>query len=170
MTITVRCIFISLQCLLAIAAFGALVLFVGLAFVSIVRKNNGFDRSSAMDKGDVNREMGVQAAPLFVPHLEDLALVIAKVLSTNYSVSSCAVVECPDLTKPPFDLAAPGICGNTRLVEIGGVPNLVPEAKYSEKVYDFEVRSSMHYSSLLYWYTLLTILSFVVSSSIIFIQ
>lgn len=85
--------------------------------------------------------MDVQSAPLFIPDLSGLAEVIAKSLATNFSISSCEVVECPDLTKPPFDLAAPGLCGNTKLVEFGGVPNLVPTAQFNEKVYDFEVRS-----------------------------
>ena len=32
-----------------------------------------------------------------------------------------------------------GICGKTRLVDVGGVPNLVPMSQYMQKVYDLQV-------------------------------
>ncbi|XP_039262808.2 ester hydrolase C11orf54 homolog [Styela clava] len=91
-----------------------------------------------MEKGDVNRDVSVEKADLHVPPLPELADVIEKSLSENYKEYSCEVVDCPDLSEEPFRLAAPGICGNTKLVEIGGVPYLVPLNQYKEKVYDFE--------------------------------
>ena len=42
------------------------------------------------------------------------------------------------MTQAPFHLAAPGICGNARLADVGGVPYLVPgPAAWRERVYDF---------------------------------
>lgn len=91
-----------------------------------------------MEKGDVNRHMSVEKVNLDIPPLSELAEIVGKSLSENYKESSCEVVDCPDLTQKPFRLAAPGICGNTKLVEIGGVPYLVPLSQYKNKVYDFE--------------------------------
>ncbi len=39
---------------------------------------------------------------------------------------SVRVVDCPDLTKPPFHLVSPGLGGNPRIFDIGGVANLTP--------------------------------------------
>lgn len=47
------------------------------------------------------------------------------------------MVDCPDLTKQPFTLAKPGLDGNTKLVELGGVPYLLPLVK-KEKIYDLK--------------------------------
>ena len=44
------------------------------------------------------------------------------------------VIECPDLRLAPFGLAAPGLCGEPRIADIGGVPNLTPVPR-PEKVY-----------------------------------
>ena len=46
-------------------------------------------------------------------------------------------MECPDLTQAPFDLAAKGLCGRTRVLDIGGVPYLVPLVQ-REKLYDMK--------------------------------
>jgi len=36
------------------------------------------------------------------------------------------VVECPDLRAAPWGLAGPGLAGETRVLDIGGVPYLMP--------------------------------------------
>lgn len=38
------------------------------------------------------------------------------------------MVDCPDLSMPGWDLARPGLCGRPRLVDLGGVPNLLHPA------------------------------------------
>ena len=48
-----------------------------------------------------------------------------------------SVVECPDLTQEPFNLASKGLCGNSRVLDIGGVPYLVPLAQ-KNKLYDMK--------------------------------
>ena len=45
------------------------------------------------------------------------------------------MVDCPDLTQKPWGLAAPGLGGSPRLLEVGGVPYLAPFVK-KEKLYD----------------------------------
>ncbi|CAG8255443.1 unnamed protein product [Penicillium salamii] len=69
------------------------------------------------------------------PPLYELAAVIEKALLSNFKTASAAVVECPDLTQPPFNLAASGLSGNPRIADIGGQGHLFPrpilEAKYS---------------------------------------
>lgn len=45
--------------------------------------------------------------------------------------------QCPDLSKSPFNLASNGLCGNPRILDIGGVPYLVPLAQ-KEKLYEMK--------------------------------
>nr|XP_002131943.1 ester hydrolase C11orf54 homolog [Ciona intestinalis] len=89
-------------------------------------------------KGNIKREMLVENVALHVPSMEELAEVVGVGLKKNYKEWSCSVVDCPDLSKAPFGLASNGICGRTRLVDVGGVPNLVPVSQYMEKVYNLQ--------------------------------
>lgn len=50
---------------------------------------------------------------------------------------SVEVVECPDLTAAPFHLKAPGLCGHTRIMDLGGPPFLLPLVDRS-RVYDLD--------------------------------
>ena len=84
---------------------------------------------------------------------KDIRAVLEKGLKENYSEVSVSIVECPDLTEEPFGLAAKGkntffyrtwighftgICGSTRLADVGGVPYLVPgPAAWRERTYNF---------------------------------
>eukprot|EP00052_Salpingoeca_macrocollata_P005611 m.48394 g.48394 ORF g.48394 m.48394 type:complete len:319 (+) comp14956_c0_seq1:188-1144(+) len=67
-----------------------------------------------------------ETADLFQPPAEEVAAVLQKALATNFAEAQAEVVDCPDLSQAPFHLAAPGICGTPKLLDIGGVPNLVP--------------------------------------------
>ncbi|KAF3823793.1 hypothetical protein GH733_007261 [Mirounga leonina] len=58
-----------------------------------------------------------------------------KGLKDNFADVQVSVVDCPDLTKEPFTFPVKGICGKTRIAEVGGVPYLLPFVK-KEKVYD----------------------------------
>ena len=53
---------------------------------------------------------------LTCPPLDELRGVLEKILEAQYREVSVVVVDCPDLTREPWLLAAPGLCGNTRLV------------------------------------------------------
>ncbi|XP_064392081.1 ester hydrolase C11orf54 homolog [Halichondria panicea] len=77
----------------------------------------------------------VESKSLHVPPLQEVAQVLQGGLESNFRDVSVCVVECPDLTQSPWRLAAPGICGSPRLVDIGGVPYLFPLPDCS-KLYD----------------------------------
>lgn len=66
---------------------------------------------------------------LHTPALEEVAQVLQSALQANFATAHVAAVDCPDLSQAPFSLAAPGICGSTAIVDIGGVPYLTPTPK-----------------------------------------
>ncbi|CAG0918281.1 unnamed protein product [Notodromas monacha] len=70
--------------------------------------------------------MEVESLVLDVPDLQHVATVLDAGLKQHFKNSSVRVVDCPDLTAEPFCLAAPGLCGNPRIVDVGGVKNLTP--------------------------------------------
>lgn len=91
-----------------------------------------------MSKADPAREQTIEFKSIKSPPLEDIRAVLEKGLKENYSEVSVSIVECPDLTQEPFGLAAKGICGSTRLADVGGVPYLVPgPAAWRERTYNF---------------------------------
>ena len=67
--------------------------------------------------------------------LDDIAKVLEKGLRKNFSEVNVTVVECPDLRDEPWGLASEGLGGSTRILDIGGVPYLMPSVK-REKLYD----------------------------------
>ncbi|CAG2054290.1 unnamed protein product [Timema podura] len=77
----------------------------------------------------------VEFKVIHVPSLEEVATVLNKGLPSNFAEVSVEVVACPDLTKQPFTLACKGLGGKPRIVEIGGVPYLVPLVQRS-RLYD----------------------------------
>ncbi|XP_024587066.1 ester hydrolase C11orf54 homolog [Neophocaena asiaeorientalis asiaeorientalis] len=70
-----------------------------------------------------------------VPSLEELVGVLQKGLRDNFADVQVSVVDCPNLTKEPFTFPVKGICGKTRIAEVGGVPYLLPLIN-KKKVYD----------------------------------
>lgn len=77
----------------------------------------------------------IENKDLFCPPLKDIATVLQNGLKSNFNEVKVNVVDCPDLTAKPFTLACKGLNGKPRLVEIGGVPYLIPLVK-REKLYD----------------------------------
>lgn len=63
---------------------------------------------------------------LHAPALEELRGVLQAGLETNFAEVRVSVVECPDLTKDPFQFPVRGLCGNPRITDVGGVPYLIP--------------------------------------------
>lgn len=63
---------------------------------------------------------------LHVPKLEELCNVLQTGLKTNFAEAQVSVVDCPDLTKEPFQFPVKGLCGQPRITDVGGVPYLVP--------------------------------------------
>ena len=79
-----------------------------------------------------------QKKGLFQPDLHELAAAIEQGLSSNFESVSVSVVECPDLTESPFRLADSGIGGRPKILDVGGVPYLIPTPQL-ERIYNFDV-------------------------------
>ena len=94
-------------------------------------ENRAIDANLA---GMARRETPVDKVDLHVPPLDKIRDILSVGLAENFGRVSVEVVECPDLTAAPFGLAAPGLCGDARIADVGGVPNLTPTPK-PEKVY-----------------------------------
>lgn len=63
---------------------------------------------------------------LSVPAIDDLCRIIRNGLKINFEEANVAVVDCPDLTKSPYNLSAAGLSGSPRIVDLGGPGNLLP--------------------------------------------
>ncbi|XP_034614847.1 ester hydrolase C11orf54 homolog isoform X2 [Trachemys scripta elegans] len=77
----------------------------------------------------------VEKLALHVPSLEELSGVLQNGLKENFADVLVSVVECPDLTRDPFDFPVKGICGKPRIADVGGQPHLLPLVQ-KDKVYD----------------------------------
>ncbi|XP_003385232.1 PREDICTED: ester hydrolase C11orf54 homolog [Amphimedon queenslandica] len=84
----------------------------------------------------------VEKRQLHTPDLSHVAQVIESGLKENFKEASVNVVDCPDLTSSPWQLAAPGLGGAPRLLDVGGVPYLMPLIQ-REKVYDLAQVASL---------------------------
>lgn len=82
-------------------------------------------------------ELPVEFKDLTVVPLEEVAKILEDGLKKNFHEVSVRVVDCPDLTEKPFDLASKGLCGQPRIVEVGGVPYLVPTVQM-DKLYEMK--------------------------------
>jgi len=77
----------------------------------------------------------IESVDFFVPELKELGSIIEGALRANFESAVVEVVDCPDLSQPPFHLAAQGLCGDAAIVDLGGVPNLIPIAQ-RDKIYN----------------------------------
>jgi hypothetical protein len=81
------------------------------------------------------------------PTLDELAPAVLTGLKENFQDVTVSVESPPDLRTKPFYLAAPGLCGNTRIADVGG-PEYVDPLPDMSKKYDFlSVAKSMGMSS-----------------------
>lgn len=71
---------------------------------------------------------------------------IEKYLQANFKSASASVEQCPDLSQPPFKLAAPGISGNSCVADIGGQPNLFPSPNFGARYSLLELAQEMQMS------------------------
>eukprot|EP01083_Nonionella_stella_P261734 890774_1 len=74
-------------------------------------------------------------ARLFTPNLGNILPSIHEGLEANFENVSIEIVKCPDL-REWADLSDKGICGNTRLVDAGGVPFMFDPQLQSTVQYD----------------------------------
>ena len=58
--------------------------------------------------------------------LKDVLPAVENGLRGNFKEFSVDIAPCPDLRDAPFHLAGEGLCGNERVADIGGPPNLHP--------------------------------------------
>mmetsp|Transcript_27805 Transcript_27805/g.30899 ORF Transcript_27805/g.30899 Transcript_27805/m.30899 type:complete len:328 (-) Transcript_27805:24-1007(-) len=61
---------------------------------------------------------------LHMPPMEEVVETLQTALKANYKEVEVAIVDCPDLSSPPWDLAAKGICGDNCILDVGGVKNM----------------------------------------------
>lgn len=83
---------------------------------------------------------------LFQPPVDEVITLLSDGLKTNFAEVHVDYVDCPDLQKEPYHLAASGLSGRSILVEIGGAPYLLPLVQRS-KIYDLKTICDKIYSS-----------------------
>ncbi|XP_067216047.1 ester hydrolase C11orf54 homolog [Linepithema humile] len=60
------------------------------------------------------------------PSKRAIANILKDGLKEHFKEVSVEWVDCPDLRKKPFNLAAPGLCGKPALMQVGGLANVYP--------------------------------------------
>ncbi|XP_050056367.1 ester hydrolase C11orf54 homolog [Aphis gossypii] len=85
---------------------------------------------------DMN-ELPVVRIKLNTPPLKCIVKAILPDLLDNFENASAEVVQCPDLTQPPFNLASEGLNGDENVFDIGDITNLIPSIK-REKLYNIK--------------------------------
>ncbi len=93
--------------------------------------------SKMAPKEEATKSMNVESKPLYQPDLQELARTIEDGLKQNFTNVSVSIDDCPDLTKAPFGLAKSGLGGNPKILDVGGVPYLIPKPILS-KIYNFD--------------------------------
>jgi len=92
----------------------------------------------AVEFPSLNSEtLKVEHKPLDIVPLQQIAEVLQTALRQNFKEAQVNVVDCPDLTAKPWGLAAPGLGGNPRVLDIGGVPYLMPTVT-KDKLYEMK--------------------------------
>uniref|UniRef100_T1J8W5 RING-type domain-containing protein n=1 Tax=Strigamia maritima TaxID=126957 RepID=T1J8W5_STRMM len=79
---------------------------------------------------------------LYQPEANELQSVLEKGLKNSFEEASVQIIDCPNLEKEPFNLAAKGICGRPTLIDVGGVRNLQP-VPMRNKVYNLDELTQM---------------------------
>ncbi|EGT37601.1 hypothetical protein CAEBREN_29657 [Caenorhabditis brenneri] len=62
----------------------------------------------------------------YVPSLNELKEVFKSALTSNFETVEVDIVDCPDLSKSPFNQTSSGFGCNLRIAEVGGPGNLYP--------------------------------------------
>ncbi|XP_025421115.1 ester hydrolase C11orf54 homolog [Sipha flava] len=85
---------------------------------------------------DIN-ELPISRRELTKISFENIIEAISPELSKIFELVSVEVIQCPNLTQPPFYLAAEGLSGNETAMQFGGLPYVMPFGK-KEKLYDMK--------------------------------
>ncbi|XP_050447609.1 ester hydrolase C11orf54 homolog isoform X1 [Cataglyphis hispanica] len=83
---------------------------------------------------------------MFVPEGEELAKRLQNGLKQHFKKATVEWIECPDLTQEPFNLAAPGLCGDETLLEIGGMSQLFPRPRKMFNYYFSDILKEIYSS------------------------
>ncbi|XP_066587383.1 ester hydrolase C11orf54 homolog [Prorops nasuta] len=83
------------------------------------------------------KDLCIEKRTLYVPTFDEIKNVLELGLKKNFEEFSIEIVDCVDLTKQPFNLAATGLVGNPTLLEIGGPSFLLPTVQRN-KIYDIK--------------------------------
>ncbi|KAK3674568.1 ubiquitin C-terminal hydrolase Ubp14 [Recurvomyces mirabilis] len=75
--------------------------------------------------------------------MNEVVKAVLPTLEKNYQQAAAEVVECPDLSKAPFSLAASGLSGAEAVADIGGQPHLFPRPLLDKKYSLVECAQSM---------------------------
>ncbi|XP_072744735.1 ester hydrolase C11orf54 homolog [Anoplolepis gracilipes] len=81
---------------------------------------------------------------LFIPERRTLANSLQAGLRENFAEATVEWVDCPDLTQAPFNLAAPGLCGDAVLLEMGGMSQLFPRPQVMCQYYFKDVLKEIY--------------------------
>ena len=73
---------------------------------------------------------------LHLPDLKQLAGQIEAGMRNSFKKVSVSVVDCPNLTGEPFGLADIGLGGSPKILDVGGVPYLIPTPDKT-RIYNF---------------------------------
>lgn len=66
---------------------------------------------------------------IIVPDLSEISSVLQDGLENHFQQVRVSVVPCPDLRSAPYNMAAAGISGAEKAVEVGSVGYLLPTPK-----------------------------------------
>lgn len=88
------------------------------------------------------KKYSLESKVLYQPESTAFCTILNDGLKKNFQHVVVAEVDCPDLTQTPWCLAAKGICGSPKLLDVGGVPNLIPTPR-KEKIYRFDELAEM---------------------------
>ncbi|CAH0604480.1 unnamed protein product [Chrysodeixis includens] len=105
-----------------------------LACMSVAAANAATLYAPSMSSVDYSK-VPIVEKPLYQPPLQEVVDVLSNGLTSTFAEVEVSVAETPDLTQSPYNLTAPGLTGNAKLVEIGGPPYLLPLVQ-RDKLYD----------------------------------
>ncbi|RZF34327.1 hypothetical protein LSTR_LSTR008866 [Laodelphax striatellus] len=77
----------------------------------------------------------IERQALFQPQFDDVVKALSNGLKENFETVNVSLEDCPDLTQEPFHLAAKGLGGCPKIVDVGGPPYLLPNVDKS-RYYD----------------------------------
>ncbi|CAD5223783.1 unnamed protein product [Bursaphelenchus okinawaensis] len=85
---------------------------------------------------EASRKLDVKL-DLLNPEVDELAPILSAELEAYFGDYEIEIVDCPDLTRPPFKMTSKGFGPDLRIAEVGGVGNLYPRIR-RDKLYNLK--------------------------------